>query len=502
MNLSLDYRSILARDAAGKPIHSNLDRDPRGGDLISTTNSQGISSAELQTQIQHRLVEKLAESERRYRELLENLPEIVLTCDVAGQYIFLNQAWNRILGHEIKGCLGCSMLEFLHPDDQVQCLDWLSAIQSGGTISGQELRFRHADGRLIWLEFSARSDGPESISGSLTDITLRKQAQRSLLQLNEALEERVTERTEALRQQAQALETALQTGQQAQSQLVQAEKMSSLGQLVAGIAHEINNPVNFIHGNLTHARAYIADLQGLVALYQQHYPNPVAEIVETIEDLDLDFLLEDLTKLLTSMKVGTDRIREIVLSLRNFSRLDEAEIKAVNIHEGIDSTVMILQGRLKATDQRADIAILRSYGPLPLVECYAGQLNQVFMNLISNAIDAMEDQITPAPQIRITTAIIEPGLDDGPDAADRPGAANGPGAYAEIRIADNGGGIPPEVQKRIFEPFFTTKPVGKGTGLGLSISYQVVVDRHQGSFECQSTPNQGTEFIIRLPMHP
>lgn len=494
MNRHLAHSSNLASNSAGQRIDHILSGDPRGGRRISTTNSQGISSAELQAQIQYRLVNKLAESERRYRELLENLPEIVLTCDVAGQYIFLNQAWNRVLGHDIKVCLGRSMIEFLHADDQAQCLDWLAQIQAGQTISGQELRFHHMDGRVLWLEFSARSDGPESISGSLTNITPRKQAEQSMLRLNEALEERVTERTEALQEQAVALETALITAKQAQSQLVQAEKMSSLGQLVAGIAHEINNPVNFIHGNLTHARSYIAELQGLVALYQKHYPHPVSEIAETIEDLDLDFLLEDLTKLLTSMKVGTDRIREIVLSLRNFSRLDEADIKPVNIHEGLDSTLMILQGRLKATDHRPDIQIARHYGDLPQVECYAGQLNQVFMNLISNAIDAMEQQTAPAPTIGITTALIELDSPHGLSAA--PATLT----YTEIRIADNGGGIPVEVQKRIFEPFFTTKPVGKGTGLGLSISYQVVVDRHQGIFECQSIPGQGTEFIIRLPM--
>jgi two-component system, NtrC family, sensor kinase len=484
MNLQLDPSVHLGpRDDR---TDSSLNGDPQGAD-ISTTHSQNISSAELQIQIQHRMVEKLAESERRYRELLENLPEIVFTCDRSGQFTFLNQAWTRILGHDIKASLGRSMVEFLQADDQEPCLDGLVQLPTGQSLSGQELRFDHADGRVLWLELSARLDVLQGISGSLTNITPRKQAEQAMLRLNEALEDRVTERTEALQQQAVALETALVTAKQAQSQLVQAEKMSSLGQLVAGIAHEINNPVNFIHGNLTHARGYIAELQELVGLYQKHYPHPVAEIAETIEDLDLDFLLEDLTKLLTSMKVGTDRIREIVLSLRNFSRLDEADIKPVNIHEGLDSTLMILQGRLKATDHRPDIQIVRRYGDLPLVECYAGQLNQVFMNLISNAIDAMEAQTEPAPTIGITTASVV--LESGGSTL----------TSTEIRITDNGGGIPIEVQQRIFEPFFTTKPVGKGTGLGLSISYQVVVDRHQGTFTCQSTPGQGTEFTIRLP---
>lgn len=289
---------------------------------------------------------------------------------------------------------------------------------------------------------------------------------------------------------AQDLTAALRELQHTQAHLVQHEKMSSLGQLVAGIAHEINNPVNFIHGNVAHINSYTQGLLELIELYQQEYPNPGSAITEKIEDIDLEFLSSDLPKLLASLKLGTDRIREIVRSLRIFSRLDEAEVKAVDIHEGIDSTLMILQNRLKARSDRAEIVVIKNYGALPLVECFAGQLNQVFMNIISNAIDALEErdrerdfasgQDTPSA-ITITTAL------DGEQ-------------FACIRIADNGPGISEPIRQRLFDPFFTTKPVGQGTGMGLSISYQIIREKHHGSLDCRSTLGQGAEFMIRLPL--
>ncbi|XPM59297.2 MAG: sensor histidine kinase [Leptolyngbya sp. IPPAS B-1204] len=266
--------------------------------------------------------------------------------------------------------------------------------------------------------------------------------------------------------------------------------MSSLGQLVAGVAHEINNPINFIHGNIIHATEYTQEILHLLELYQQHYPTPVTEIQAEIEAIDLDFVKDDLVKLLKSMRVGTDRIREIVKSLRSFSRLDEAEVKGVDIHEGIDSTLMILHNRLKAKPDHPGIQIVKEFGTLPLVECYPGQLNQVFMNLISNAIDALDEQdelkrpkITRAKpsQIRIQTRVVN-------------------SDWIAIHIADNGPGISKEVQSRLFDPFFTTKPVGKGTGLGLSISHQIVVERHGGTIRCDSAPGEGTEFIIEIPV--
>jgi two-component system, NtrC family, sensor kinase len=292
--------------------------------------------------------------------------------------------------------------------------------------------------------------------------------------------------TEAqLHQQKRDLENTLQVLQQAQIQLIQSEKMSSLGQLVAGVAHEINNPVNFIYGNLAHANEYIQDLIGLLKLYQQHNPNPHPEVQAEADAIDLDFLLEDLPKLLNSMRVGADRIQQIVASLRTFSRMDEADMKAVDIHEGIDSTLMILQNRIKAKSDRPEIKIVKEYGSLPLIECYAGQLNQVFMNILSNAIDALEEAINTQdgfhPIITIRTTIVNE-------------------KYVEIDIADNGLGIAEAVRQNIFNPFFTTKPIGKGTGMGLSISHQIVAEKHGGSLECCSDLGAGTEFVIKIPM--
>jgi two-component system, NtrC family, sensor kinase len=318
--------------------------------------------------------------------------------------------------------------------------------------------------------------------------------------LNAQLQQEIAERTRTeealqqsealLREKNQLLEQTLEKLRSTQAQMVQAEKMSSLGQLVAGIAHEINNPVNFIHGNLTHAHQYTQDLMGLIQLYQQHYLNPPQAIQAEIEAIELDFVIEDLMKLFKSMQVGTERIQEIVLSLRNFSRLDEAEFKAVNIHEGIDSTLMILGNRLKAKPEHSGIEIIKNYGQLPSVECYPGQLNQVFMNLLTNAIDVLEEHNRQrSPQeikanpgtIRISTEMIE---------AD----------WIAVYIADNGLGMTEEVRSRIFDSFFTTKPIGKGTGLGLSISYQIVTEKHGGKLYCHSTLGQGTEFVIELPV--
>jgi signal transduction histidine kinase len=291
----------------------------------------------------------------------------------------------------------------------------------------------------------------------------------------------LSEQQKTLQRQAKELKKALKDLQQTQTQLVQKEKMSSLGQLVAGVAHEINNPVSFIYGNLTPAYEYTQDLFKLVQLYQHYYPHPEPEIEDTTAEIELDFLMQDLPKLLTSMQVGADRIKQIVLSLRNFSRLDEAEMKAVDIHEGIDSALMILVSRLNDTTQHPKIAVIKEYGDLPLVECYAGQLNQVFMNILTNAIDALEQSIEH-PQIYIHTALT----------ADE---------QIIITIADNGPGIEETVQKQLFDPFFTTKPIGKGTGLGLSVSYQIVTEKHQGKLHCISTPGNGAKFLIELPLH-
>jgi len=298
------------------------------------------------------------------------------------------------------------------------------------------------------------------------------------------------------------LAQALLKLQQTQAQLVQTEKMSSLGQLVAGIAHEINNPVNFIHGNLKHAEEYTQDLLHLLNLYQQFYVQPAPAIVEAIESRDLAFIQQDFPKTLASMQLGANRIRQLVLSLRNFSRLDEAEMKPVNIHEGIDSTLLILHYRLKPTGGHAGIVVQKDYGQIPLVECYAGQLNQVFMNILSNAIDAIEEhrqsedtaQSNPAC-ISISTALL-PADKLLPAEKQCSNKIN----CVQIKIADTGPGISEAVQKQLFNPFFTTKPVGKGTGLGLSISRQIVEEKHSGSLACDSAPGQGTVFLIQIPI--
>lgn len=304
-----------------------------------------------------------------------------------------------------------------------------------------------------------------------------------------ALYEQACSATIIAQKQAQQLEKTVDELQQTQSQLIQTEKISGLGQLVAGVAHEINNPVNFISGNLHHACSYVHDLLSLLDLYQQDNPNPSLKIQEQIEAIDLEFLRQDLPDVLSSMKIGAERISQIVLNLRNFSRLEATEMKAVNIHEGLDCTLLILKNRLKGEAGLSHIEIIKEYGELPLVECYAGQLNQVFMNIISNAIDALNESNSQRSKQEIinhpSKIVIR---------------TESKQNQATIRISDNGLGMSEEIRSRLFEPFFTTKPIGKGTGLGLSISSQIVVEKHKGSLRCESMPGKGTEFVIEIPL--
>lgn len=312
---------------------------------------------------------------------------------------------------------------------------------------------------------------------------------QQLAEYSQTLESRVEERTQELGNKNSQLQELLEKLHQSQVQIVQSEKMSSLGQLVAGIAHEINNPVNFIYGNLTHVQDYAHNLLDYVQLYQKHYPNPPIEIVREAEEIDLEFLQEDLPKLLSSMQIGTDRIRQIVLSLRNFSRMDEADFKAIDVHEGLDSTLLILQHRLKARPESPEIEVIKDYGNLPLVECYAGQLNQVFMNILANAIDALDELNAKRTH---------------QERKDNPGRitirTSKASQWVKIAIADNGSGIPEAIKKQVFNPFFTTKPVGKGTGMGMAISYQIITEKHDGKLECLSSPGKGAEFMIQIPI--
>jgi two-component system, NtrC family, sensor kinase len=285
--------------------------------------------------------------------------------------------------------------------------------------------------------------------------------------------------------QAAELDRALCELKQTQAQLLHSEKMSSLGELMASIVHEINNPVSFIYGNLNHAEVYTQDLLHILRLYQEKYPTPCQEIQEQIEDVELDFLVEDLPKVMSAMQMGSDRIREIVKSMQNFSRTDNSNMTLCDLHNSIDSTMLILRNRLNAHKTRPHIEVVKEYGKLPLVECYAGQLNQVFMNLISNAIDALDEVAENRPdgcfRISIRTELA---------AFDR----------VIVRISDSGSGMTPQVKERMFEQFFTTKKIGKGTGLGLSIVYKILVENHRGILRCESQPGTGTQFVIELPV--
>lgn len=316
-------------------------------------------------------------------------------------------------------------------------------------------------------------------------IQEKTRLEESLKNLNQELETRVEARTSELKQ-------ALKNLQQAQLQLIQSEKMSTLGQLVAGVAHEINNPVGFMYGNINHAENYIQDLLKIFKLYQEQIPSPNPAITNLAEEVDLDYLLEDLPQVISSMKVGVERIRQISVSLRTFSRTDSTSKLETNLHEGIDSALLILKYRLKGNEKVLPIEVIKDYGDLPLVPCYPGQINQVFTNIIANAIDALEDAYLKrnieeikanSRQIVICTEV-DPSQNS-----------------AIIRIKDNGLGMSEEIRDRIFDYLFTTKPPEKGTGLGLSISYQIIVEQHHGQLSCISQEGLGTEFVIKIPLN-
>lgn len=398
--------------------------------------------------------------------------------------------------------------------------EFLEDLQVRGSLI---VPMRGKDSQLWGLLIAHECSGPRVWQTAEQELVQHLAAQAAIAIHQAELYQESLNAATAERLKAEQLAKTLTELHNTQAQLIQTEKMSSLGQLLAGVAHEINNPVNFIYGNLSHASEYTKDLLCLVALYRQHYPNPNQEISECSEAIDIEFLAEDLPKILGSMTVGVDRIRQLVVSLRNFSRSDQAEKKAVDIHEGIDSTLLILQHRIKANSERNTVEIIKEYGNLPLVECYASSLNQVFMNLIGNALDALEMgqrervrnlpfQVASAAATNLSSQklAVEP-IDINPSTECL--IPDFPSPCIRIRtelidektvgicIADNGHGIPKELISHIFNPFFTTKPVGRGTGLGLSISYQIVVEKHQGVLKCVSIPGQGTEFRIEIPLN-
>ncbi|AFY39423.1 multi-sensor signal transduction histidine kinase [[Leptolyngbya] sp. PCC 7376] len=425
---------------------------------------------------QGELLEHTLEQSARLRSLTQERdrffslsPNLFCVIDFDGEFIRVNPAWEDILGYVQDELINSNFWSFVHPDDEELTEEaWRKLQESRGREALLlEHRFRCADGKYKYLSWSGTCISREKrIYAIARDITKRKQLEFTL------------------GQRTRDLEQALAKLQQTQVHLVQSAKMSSLGQLVAGVAHEINNPMNFIYGNIGHIQDYTSALVNIVDAYQQSHEEQPPDIVALCQEADLEFILDDLPAIISSLQLGAERIKKIITSLRNFSRLDEAPVKMANIHEGIDSTILILQNRIKAKPHQPEITIQKRYGDLPEVECYPGQLNQVFMNILSNAIDAIIDsKKSNNGVISISTAVLTHEQ-----------------AIA-IMIRDNGYGMDEQTCNRIFDPFFTTKDVGKGTGLGMSISYQIITEHHHGSLACKSQQGVGTEFTITLPIN-
>ncbi|MEG4391544.1 ATP-binding protein [Microcoleus sp. BROC3] len=370
----------------------------------------------------------------------------------------------------------------LYLDKQIR--EYIDRIKALVQVPDSELRLENP--HLLYIVEAASGELLEAFDAVVSQYQQESEIEQFELDLKQVeLYQESCAATAKAEAQAAQLDRALCELKQTQAQLLHSEKMSSLGALMASIVHEINNPVSFIYGNLSHAEIYTQDLLHLLRLYREYYPNPSPEIQAQIEEMDLDFLVEDLPKVMSSMQIGSDRIREIVKSMGNFSRTDNSNMTLCDLEDSIDSTVLILRNRLNSQIGRREIQVVKSYAKLPTVECYAGQLNQVFMNIISNAIDALdeaaENQPNAALKISISTELA---------GSDR----------VRVRIADTGSGMTAQIKERMFEQFFTTKEIGKGTGLGLSIVYKILVENHGGTLRCESEPSKGTEFIIELPV--
>ena len=441
----------------------------------NTLDLLSVIAGEIAVAIKRKVIEKaLQQKEEQYRSIFETVNDGLSIFDLeTGKPIAINPTWCQMYGYSSEEFLNLSPSDYIHQDYLHLFDNFITSVKAGKEFYCQAVCI-HRSGQLFEVEVKATSyihNGKSHALSIARNISKRKQAEKDL------------------KQRTQELERTLEKLKSTQSQLIQTEKISQLGQLVAGVAHEVNNPVSFISGNLSHATEYVKDLINLVNSYRLEFPSPGDAIEEQIEEMDLEYLVGDLPKIISSMKLGTDRIKDIMLSLRNYSRTSSDEKKAVNLHEGIDTTLMILSHRLKAKPKCPAIEIVKNYGDLPLVECYYGQINQVFMNLLSNAIDSLEEfskgksyeEITQNPNtITITTA------------ADN--------EWATIIITDNGTGMPTQIKEKLFDAFFTTKVEGKGTGLGLSISEQIVTEKHGGTLECISSPGNGAKFIIRIPV--
>ncbi|MEH2236094.1 PAS domain-containing sensor histidine kinase [Nostoc sp.] len=428
---------------------------------------------------------------------------------------YYDPQWKRILGYEVNEIDNeyKSFEQLVHPQDLPRIRQVLHDYLEGCTpVFEVELRMLTKSGEWKWIfacgkvfqwdEFGK----PVRMAGTHKDITQDKAIATQQYQLFEQVQREIAQRQfteDQVREKSQQLEITFDELKHTQKQLLQNQKMANLGQLVADMANEINNPVSFIYGNLHPASQYAEDLIRVIELYQHYYPTPTPVIALHLQRLDLGFVKTDFLKLLWSMRAGSERVKEIVFALRNFSSSDEGQMKKVDLHEGLDSVLRILQHRLKEQPDRAGIEVIKDFGELPLIECYSGDLNQVFMNILTNAIDALEERMKQdysfTSKILIHTEIVSSHLS----------LVNGNKSWTNhnklgkkykviIRISDNGKGILPHIQRHIFEPFFTTKPVGKGNGLGLSISREIIVEKHQGKLKCNSQLGQGTELVIEM----